>query len=51
MGLIRAIIVSCIIYAIIYIIQTKLLGSLSPEMHARCLVWIPLILIFLYLLL
>ena len=51
MGLIRAIIVTTILYAILYVIRQRFLISASPETQASCLTWIPLVLIFIYLLL
>lgn len=51
MGLIRAIIVTAIIYGILYLIRLKFLESASQETQINCLIWIPLVLIFIYLLL
>lgn len=51
MGLIKALIVTCILYAILYVLQKNVLHTLSTELQIKCLTWIPLILIFLYLLL
>lgn len=51
MGLIRAIIVTTILYAILYVVRQQFLATVSPETRASCLAWIPLVLIFIYLLL
>ena len=51
MGLIKALIVTGFLYGVIYVLQKNVLHTLSADAQIKCLTWIPLLLIFLYLLL
>ena len=51
MGLVKALTVTGLIYVIMYALRTKYIDTLSAEWQLKVLTWVPLILIFLYLLL
>ena len=51
MGLVKALTVTGLIYVILYALRTKYIDTLSIELQLKVLTWVPLILIFLYLLL
>ena len=51
MGLVKALTITGLIYVIMYALRTKYIDTLSIEWQLKVLTWVPLILIFLYLLL
>ena len=51
MGLVKALGVTGLIYAVLYVARTKYIDTLSLASQVKALTWVPLILIFLYLLL
>jgi hypothetical protein len=51
MGLVKALIVTSVLYAILYFLRTRYISTLSPETQVTVLTWVPLAIIFVYLLL
>lgn len=51
MGLVRAIIVTAILSAIMYVLRTRFIDATECEMQVSLLTWIPFVLFFFYLLL
>jgi hypothetical protein len=51
MGLVKALLVTGVLYTILYILRTRYISTLSAETQVTMLTWIPLALVFVYLLL